>query len=468
MPEPIDALQALLEKRNKALAECKRISKEVEENPTKGWTAENRAEFEKWKTEATNAKKEYDEKLADRNRVQWLTEESNNGNNPANRRVTDPASHGGGGNTSQSDSRIVNWNPYSTRPSFARVPDREIQMVGPRASASYAKAFGRYLKGTSASNAFSEFDSGVYNVVRSDDEEQGGYLVTSEQFMEGLLKDVDDMTFIQSLSRVLVVREARSLGIRKRTSKVNSITKGSELRDITGSFDNSLRFGKRVLTPYYYTGGIQVSRDWMRMSTMDGESIVRGEMALDVAEYNENQFLYGDGIEGALGVMVPSSEGIPTSRDISPVNGDWVAGETAAPTTRYTFSTLQRAKFNQKLQYRNRSRWMFHRDHVGYINTLRDLNGQYIFQASKQVGEPDRLLGLPFDESEYMPNTMTTGLYAGILACWEHYLIVYGLELEIQRLNEIAARSNQIEYHYRYKMDANVDLEEAFTRIKYA
>lgn len=469
MPQAIDKQQELLDKRNKAFTECRRIADDVNKSEKKEWTAEQRSEFAKWKKEATEAKDAYDLLISDQSNENWLKEAANGGNQPANGRISDPAEHTSSQNKDKGP-KLVSWNPYKDTPRFARVPDRGYELTGPRAEENYRKAFAKYIKGdkSQSEQAFGDAKTIVRNALRSDDEEQGGYLITSEQFMEGLLKEVDDRVFVQSLARVLIVRDARSLGIRKRTAKANSIQKGSELRDITGTFDTSLRFGKRVLTPYYFTGGIQVSNDFLRMSTLDGEQIVRSEMALDMAEYNEGQFLYGNGIEGPLGVMIAHAEGIPTTRDITSRNADWLGSETPAPTTAYTFTTLARAKFGLKLQYRNRARWMFHRDHIAFINTIRDLNGQYMFQMSRQAGEPDRLMGLPCDESEWMPNTFTTGTYAGILACWEHYLIVYGLELEVRRLNEIAARTNQVEFHYRYKMDANVDLEEAFVRIKFA
>ena len=51
-------------------------------------------------------------------------------------------------------------------------------------------------------------------------------------------------------------------------------------------------------------------------------------------------------------------------------------------------------------------------------------------------GEPDRLLGLPMDVSEYAPNTFTSALYVGILGDFSNYWIADSLALEMQRLVE--------------------------------
>lgn len=438
-------LKEVLNRRNTALAKCREIGKRVQDNGA--WTAEDSAEFDKWKTEATNAKVEYETLSAQRSNLQWLDDEEQTSLNPFQRQTGNSSSSG----TTNKKKRLV-WQSRGGH-------TRRVSLNGRRSSQEYRDDFQHYL---------TTREMRPNNALRADDEAQGGYLIASEQFAAGLLKNIDDRTYIAGLAKTQVVRESRSLGIRKRTAKMNTVTKGSELGDITSSFDNSLRFGKRVLTPYDYVGGCQVSRDWLRMATESPESIVTNELALNYSEFFEQEFLYGDGQEGALGVMVADNEGIPTSRDVSPVNGDWTDTETPAPTTGYTFSSLMRMKYSLKAQYRSTARWMFHRDHVSYMNRIRDLNGNYIFEPSKVVGEPDRLLGLPFDESEWMPNTFSTGTYAGILANWNQYMIVYGLDMELQRLNELAARTNQVEFHLRAKMDANVLLEEAFARLKFA
>ena len=78
------------------------------------------------------------------------------------------------------------------------------------------------------------------------------------------------------------------------------------------------------------------------------------------------------------------------------------------------------------------------------------------------------LLGLPVDETEYAPNTFTTGLYVGALCCWEYYWIADLMGMEIQRLNELYAATSQIGFIGRLYTDAAPVLGEAFVRVKLA
>jgi HK97 family phage major capsid protein len=94
------------------------------------------------------------------------------------------------------------------------------------------------------------------------------------------------------------------------------------------------------------------------------------------------------------------------------------------------------------------------------------VNGDYIWRESVRAGEPDRLLNLPIFMSEYAPNTMTTGLYVGILGDFSFYHIADSLDMEFQRLIELYSETNQIGFHAGLETDAMPVLEEAFVRVK--
>jgi len=466
--------QKLLDIRNKAVAECRRIVDEAKGNPL---TAEQEAAFAKWEKEAREAKAQLDKNQRDQERLDWLAEQEKNLDEPLGGRRTPPEDHAGDdANTDRRAVKEIAWNSLGdVSPQFrAKHTARKIVTRGDRASAKYNEAFNRYLLTGNASaftkagfseKAFRPSESMDMNAsMRADEEERGGYFVASEEFLGELLKNVDDLTFVQRLSRVLTVRNARSLGVRKRTSKFRAWTWGSELADVSTALDSSLKYGKRALTPHYMMGAFRISRDLLRTAAMPVEQMVIEEAGIDLAETLEDAYLYGNGVQKPLGVMVPSSNGISAARDTVVIASDVASGE--SPTTHFGFNSLIRAKYMLKLRYRNRARWMFHRDTMSRISMIRDANGQYIWQPSKVVGDPDTILGLPADESEWMPNTFTTGLYYGILADWSYYWIAFGLELEIQRLEEMRARNNEYEYLMRLKVDAMPVLEEAFVRLK--
>lgn len=324
--------------------------------------------------------------------------------------------------------------------------------IGKRGEAEYRSAFVKYLKEGARGLSPEQMAA-----LRSDDADQAGYLVASEQFATELLKDLDDLLFVRRYARILTVREADTLGVRKRSAKASTFAWSSELAVSTD--DSTLAFGKKVLTPHPATGLIKASRDLLRRAVMPADQIIREELAIDGAELLEDGYLTGTGSQQPLGVFTASDDGISTSRDVS----------TGNTTTEITADGLINAKYALKSAYRQAGpRWLFHRDAVKMISKLKDGEGRYLWLPGLREGEPDMLLGHPIDESERAPNTFTTALYVGLLANWANYWIADALDLEIQVLSELYAATNQVGYIGRLKTDGMPVVEEAFVRVKLA
>jgi HK97 family phage major capsid protein len=321
-----------------------------------------------------------------------------------------------------------------------------------RSSKEYRDAFNKFLLRGKQALSQAEFRD-----LSTGSDVDGGYLVAPVQMVAELLKNLDDAVYVRSKARKFTLVQAKSLGVIKRTAKMSTWARGTEIS--TPTKDTSMAFGKRELHPQYMTGLALVSRDLLRNSSLPPEQLIREEMAMNAAEVQEQEFMTGSGAAGAaLGVFTASADGISTGRDVS----------TGNTTTAITFDGLIEAKFSLKPQYRRTAEWMFHRTAVKQIAKLKDGEGRYIWELSKQAGEPDRILGLPYVESEWVPSTFTTGEYVGILANWNYYWIADALDVEIQRLVELYALSNQDGFVGRLKMDAAPQLEEAFARVKLA
>ena len=336
-------------------------------------------------------------------------------------------------------------NPYDGTPRYVEIPS------GRRGTEDYHEAYMAYLKGKTTSEQMA--------ALQSDDAEQAGYLLMSEQLASGILKEVDDLLFIRRYARIHTVPSADSLGIRKRTARMNTWGWTTEL-DLSAE-DTSLKYGKKVLTPHPATGLIKISQDLLRRSTdVDGE--VRGEIARDAGELLEDGYLTGNGAQQPLGVFTASSDGISTSRDVD-----------TGSTTSITADALITAKYTLKSQYRNGGarqgcRWLFHRDALAIIAKLKDADNHYLFRPGQGLrgDDPDFLLGFPVDESERVPNTFTAALYVGLLCNWRYYEIADALDMSIQVLNELYAATNQVGMIGRLKTDGMPTLEEAFVRLK--
>lgn len=283
----------------------------------------------------------------------------------------------------------------------------------------------------------------------------GGYLRPPQQFLDMLLQNVDDMTHIRQLATTFTVVNADSLGVPTLENDPADADWTTELA--TGSEDSSMSFGKRSLHPHPLAKRIKVSRKLMR-AVPNAEEIVRTRLAYKFGITYEKAGLTGNGAQQPLGIFVASSDGISTTRDVS----------TGNTTTSIQVDGLKEAKYTLKMPHRNRARWMFHRDGVKQVAKLKDGNGQYLWAESVRVGEPDRLLDLSVMESEYVPNTFTTGQYVGALGDFSYYWIVDALTFELQLLNELYAETNQVGLIGRLESDGQPVLEEAFVRVTLA
>lgn len=290
--------------------------------------------------------------------------------------------------------------------------------------------------------------------LQADNDTQAGYLVVPEKMASGIIQAVDNMVFVRRRGTIHTVTDAASLGAVSLDTDIEDGTWTAEIGSVDE--DTALAFGKRALTPHLLTKLIKLSQKLVRSSAIPISSLVQERMGYKFGVTHEKNFLTGTGAHQPLGVFTASDDGIGTGRDVS----------TGNTTTSMTFDGLKEAKYTLKSQYWNRSAWAFHRDGVKQLAKLKDGEGQYIWEQSVKVGEPDRVLGLPMEVSEYVPNTFTTGLYVGILGDWSFYWIVDALGFTIQVLDELYARTSQIGYIGRQESDGMPVLAEAFVRVK--
>ena len=291
---------------------------------------------------------------------------------------------------------------------------------------------------------------------QADNDIEGGYLIAPQVMAAGLIKAVDDATFIRGLATVETLRSAASLGAVTLDTDVNDADWTQEITPV--SEDNALRVGKRELKPQYLTKLIKLSRPLVRRTSGAAEDLIRNRMAYKFGITEEKAYLTGSGSNQPLGVFTADADGISTSRDVN----------TANTTTAFTADGLIEAKYNLKGQYWSRANWVFHRDGVKMARKLKDGNGQYIWVPGIKSDATDTLLEVLVRASEYAPNTFTSGLYAGIIGDFSNYWILDVFGLEVQVLMELYALTNQIGYIGRRELDGMPVLEEAFTRVTLA
>jgi HK97 family phage major capsid protein len=292
-----------------------------------------------------------------------------------------------------------------------------------------------------------------FRALQADADIYGGYLVPPMQVVDNIIQAVDNAVFMRQFATVYSVPNADSLGVVSLDNDPADPAWTTELQ--IGTEDSTMSFGRRALHPHPLAKYIKISRTLLR-KVPRAEGLVRDRLAYKFAVTLENAYMNGTGANQALGVFTASADGINTDRDASTGNTD----------TSIQFDGLIEAKYTLKPQYWARARWVFHRDAMKQIAKLKDGEGQYLWRESVRAGEPDRVLGLPAVMSEYVPNTFTTGLYVGILGDFSFYWIADSLQMEMQRLVELYAATNQVGLIGRFETDGMPVLSEAFVRVK--
>jgi len=297
-------------------------------------------------------------------------------------------------------------------------------------------------------------NSAEYRALANDADATGGYLRASEQFVARLIKGLDNSVFVRNYANVMAVTSADSLGFPSLDIDLTDPTWTNEIA--APNEDTTMAFGRRELKPIQLSKLIKVSMKLLLTSALPVEGIIADRLAYKFAVAQENGFLNGNGNGQPLGIFTASDKGINTGRDEA-------TGNTASAVSA---DGLINAKFKLAAQYRKTARWVFHRDLIKMISKLKDGEGQYLWSPGLVAGEPDRLLGLPVDESEYAPSTVQSAAYVGALANWQYYWIAELQGLNVQRLNELYAGTSQVGFIGRYYGDGAPVLESAFVRVK--
>lgn len=426
-------IKEMLEKRATCVNNARAIYNKAQEEKREP-TAEETQSFDRLMKEAVQLKEQVEKIQADQKRIADLEAAEKDLDRPLGR-VTQFETK----DSASNEKKIFNLNKSICGDTRNIILSDDVN---------YRNAFNSYLVHGDKAGA------NVQAALQKDSDTAGGYLSAPMEFMGELIKAVDNAVFMRQIARVLPpLTSADSIGAPSLDNDPADPTWTSELA--IGSEDSTMSFGKRELKPHPVAQYIKVSKTLLRRSAIGAEAIVRDRLAYKLGVVMENAYMNGTGAGQPLGIFTASNNGISTARDVSSGNSD----------TAIAIDGLKSAKYALKPQYRNIASWIFHTDALEQISKLKDGDGRYLWQPSVQIGQPDRLLNLPFYESEYAPNTFTTGKYVGILGDFSKYWIADSLTMTIQVLLELYAATNQNGYITRAESDGMPVLEEAFARV---
>lgn len=301
-----------------------------------------------------------------------------------------------------------------------------------RASDTYKKAFWDSIR---KKNYYDVTDA---LAVGTDTE--GGYLVPDE-FEKTLVQALQDQNFFRTLATIIQT----SSGERK----IPVVTGHGEAAwmDEGGLYPESDdNFGQVTISAYKLGTAIKVSEELINDSVFNLESYIAAEFARRVGTKEEEAFIAGNGTGKPTGVFTTAEAAVTT------------AGAAI------TFDDVMDLYHSLRSVYRNKAVWILNDTTVKALRKLKDNNGNYIWQPSVQLGQPDMILNRPYYTSVFAPD-IAAGNKVIAFGDFSYYWIADRQGRSFKRLNELYAPNGQIGFLASERVDGKLILPEAVKTI---
>ena len=282
----------------------------------------------------------------------------------------------------------------------------------------------------------------------------GGFLV--QQVQTGLFVDLlEDLNQMRKISRVLPMIPGGSSVSPAEDSELDDAEWTSEIG--TGSEDTVQPFGDRVLSPKPLAKRIRASNTLLRAATLgDVEDFINSRLGRKFSKAEENGFINGTGANQPLGLLVaPGISSISTDAS-NVVDGD----------------DLIDWAYQLPSGYAANATILCNKSLIRKIRLLKDTTNQYIWQPGLAQGNPATILDWPYLISDQYPTGLDgSDVYEdnaliATIGDFDNYWIQDSLNLEIQRLSELYAETNQTGFIGRKETDGMPVRAEAFLHLK--
>jgi HK97 family phage major capsid protein len=282
--------------------------------------------------------------------------------------------------------------------------------------------------------------------LRVSDQQAGGYLAP-EQFETTLMRELVEISPIRNAARVTPVSSG-ALVMPKRTGRLTAKWVG-ETEEREGTEPT---YGQVELAVHEMACWIDVSNVLLEDSAINIEE----ELAIDLAEefgrLEGEAFVNGDGIKKPVGIMADAS--VP-----SVVNGH---------ATNISADALIALMYDLPAQYRNRGSWLMTGTTLGKIRTLKDGNGNYLWQPSFQADQPSTLLGRPVIEAPDMDAVEANKFPIAYGDVASAYRILDRIGLSVLRDPYTQQHKGLVRFHARRRVGAGVVRPDAIRKLRMA
>lgn len=288
----------------------------------------------------------------------------------------------------------------------------------------------------------------------------GSNLITPVKLHEGVVTKLNNLVFIRQFADITQLTDAVSLGNPQLTADIQAAVRGGESSVATA--DTTMTVGRRDLSPILLSNQIKATWKELTLGNSIVEKLIQERTALSFAYAEESEYMTGDGSGHALGIFTASSNGVPTSRDVTCADG---SGHT------FDADDILKMIGNLKQHYFANAKIFMHRNYWTQTLLLKDSNDNYLWQVGGVMGGlstpfADNIRGVPVCRSEYAPynGSPATGQYI-MAICDPSYYRIAETPFVFQKLVELYAASGKVGFlAYKFN-DGSPVLPDAFSRL---
>lgn len=278
------------------------------------------------------------------------------------------------------------------------------------------------------------------------DDTKGGYLAPAE-FQTEVIRGIVEISPIRQAVRVGSTG-AGAVILPKLTGRPTANWVGEdEERDET-----TMTYGQLEIPMHELACYIDVSLRLLEDSAINVESEISSELSQEFALKEGSAFSNGDGAKKPMGVQ--RTAGVPEV-----INGH---------ATNINPDKLIAVMYALPAAYRNNASWLMNNTTLGVVRTLKDGQGNYLWQPSYQAGQPSTLLGRPIIEDPTMPD-IASGTYPIMFGDFNRAYRIYDrVGMSIMRDPYTQATRGMVRFHARRRLGGGPVLAEALRKLKMA
>lgn len=309
-----------------------------------------------------------------------------------------------------------------------------------RASDAYRDSFWRTLRSKAVPRE-------VLDALQVGTTTEGGYLVPDE-YERTLIEKLDEENIFRQFAHVI----RTSSGDRK-IPVVASKGKAEWTEEEAAYHDSDDSFGQVSIGAFKLTTMIKISEELLTDSAFDMPSYVAREFARRIGAAEEEAFFTGNGTGKPTGILTDTT-GAET-------------GITAAKQDAITFDEVMDLFYSLRAPYRRNAVFFMNDSTVKLLRKLKTGAGDYLWQPSPVLGNPDTILGRPVYTSSFMPEAKS-GKKSILFGDLSYYWIADRESRSFKRLNELYAATGQVGFLASERVDGKLILTEAVKVLKQA